>query len=325
MCEADRGPLRGVNRSPPREGSGGAVDAALRVARFSPKNIPSEVWAEIGPVVREAVTKATPRDSRDATELLTRTAFLAEWCRVHGLGLRPEVMFAPHTINRCVMEGCSHLSEGSRANYRCVMQRVGAAVLGPEVYPPRVTFGQAERLTPYSEHDVRALVGWSRGLPTARMRDATQSLLGLCLGAGLASVEANSAAAGWVERTQGSLILVVGGRRARRVPMIPAWEWAVQGALDRSDGGLLFLPDRRAVRAKQLSRFVEQLPRHGPPKLSVRRLRATWIVGRLDDRVPLNVLAAAAGVGPVDLAAYAASMAPVAEGLAERLLRGDAP
>ena len=267
--------------------------------------------------------RADPRDERDARELMTRTAHLVSWCDERGIQLRREVVFAPHTVERFVTEGCAHLAEGSRGNYRTVLCRVGAAVLGPLVYPPHATFGASPRLAPYSDADVRDLVGWSRGLPTARMRANTQALLGLGLGAGLTSREMSDASADWVEHTAGGLVLAVVGARPRNVPVRAMWEWAIEGALHRSGGALLFLPERTTVTNKQLSRFTEGLPRHDAPKLSAQRLRATWIVACLEARVPLDALSIAAGVQPLVLAEYAPYMSPVADGVAERLLRGD--
>jgi hypothetical protein len=303
---------------------GKAADVELTVRRFNPSRIPPEVWVDIGPLVRHAVLRAEPRHDRDARELMTRTAHLASWCHQRGVELRSEVVFAAHIVDRFVTEGCAHLAEGSRANYRSVLHRVGAAVLGPLVYPPRPTFRASPRLAPYSETEVRALVGWSRGLATSQMRDNTQALLGLGLGAGLKSEEISVARTRWVEHHGTGLVITVPGERARRVPVGAEWEWAVSAAVVRSGQGLLFLPDRSTVTAKQLSRFVEGLPRHDAPKLSARRLRATWIVRQLDSRVPLSALAAAAGVLPEILAEYTPYTAPVPDEVADRLLRGEA-
>jgi hypothetical protein len=256
---------------------------------------------------------------------MTMTAQLMCWCHERGIDLQREIVFAPHTVERFVTEGCAHLAEGSRGNYRSALHRVGAAVLGPLVYPPHATFGASPRLAPYSKDEVRDLVGWSRGLPTARMRDNTQTLLGLGLGAGLTSGEVSVARADWLEHTETGLVIAVAGERTRRVPVLADWDWAIEAARVQSDRGLLFLPDRQTVTNKQLSRFVERLPRHDAPKLSARRLRATWIVGCLDARVPLNALSVAAGVLPQILAEYAPYMAAVPDEVAERALRGGAP
>jgi hypothetical protein len=55
------------------------VDARLTIARFNPRRVPAAVWAVIAPLAGDAVAKVEPDTSRDATELLSRTALLLWW------------------------------------------------------------------------------------------------------------------------------------------------------------------------------------------------------------------------------------------------------
>jgi hypothetical protein len=305
------------------EGHGG-TDVGLTIARFDPRRVPPEVWAAIAPLARDAVSKVEPSTPRDATELLSRTALLLSWCHGRGLELTPAVVFAPETLDRFVADGCEELAKGTRINYRRILRRVGAAVLGPPLYPERpLALEKSDPSAPYSLEDERALIGWSRGLPTDRMRDAAIALLGLGLGAGLTSREINLAEADWIEHAGPGLVIAVPGSPGRRVPVVARSEWAVRAALAHAGGGLLFLPGRTRHRKKQVSVFTENLPAHHQPKLSAQRMRVTWIVRHLDARVPLHVLAAAAGVGADQLASYATFMAPLPLGEADRLLRGE--
>jgi hypothetical protein len=304
--------------------SPGEVDARLTIARFNPRRVPREAWAVIAPRARDAVARVEPRDARDATELLSRTALLLWWCHGQGLDLGPEVVFAPETLDRFVAQGCARLAKGTRTNYRRILRRVGAAVLGPPTYPDRpLAIEKSDPSVPYSLQDERALIGWSRGLPTGRMRDGAIALLGLGLGAGLTSGEMNVAEADWVEQADAGLVIAVSGSRRRRVPVAARWEWAVRDALAHASDGLLFLPGRIRRRKKQVSVFTENLPAHHKPKLSAQRMRVSWIVRHLDARVPLHILAAAAGVGADQLSSYATFMAPLSLGEADRLLRGE--
>jgi hypothetical protein len=305
------------------EGHDGA-DVGLTIARFDPRRVPPEVWAAIAPLARDAVAKVEPSTPRDATELLSRTALLLSWCHGQGLELMPAVVFAPETLDRFVAHGCAELAKGTRINYRRILRRVGAAVLGPPIYPERpLALEKSDPSAPYSFQDERALTGWSRGLPTDRMRDAAIALLGLGLGAGLTAREINLAEADWVEQAPAGLVIAVPGGRSRRVPVVARWEWAVRDALAQASGGPLFLPGRTSRRKKQVSVFTENLPAHHKPKLSAQRMRVTWIVRHLDGRVPLHVLAEAAGVGADQLSSYATFMAPCSLGQADRLLRGE--
>lgn len=301
-----------------------AADVVLAIQRFSPRDLPPRVWQVVGPVARDFVTQARPVSTRDTTELLSRTTMLLAWGYAHGVDLSAEVILAPETLDAFVADGCAHLASGTGQNYRHSLRRVGEAVVGPPMYPPRpLPLSQSDQVRPYSRSDERSLAGWARGLPTPRMRNGAVALLGLGLGAGLQSGEMELADASWINTTEAGLTIVVPGRRARRVPVVAAWEWAVRDALDRSGDGPLFARTGTAAKRKRVSVFTENLPRYGAPKLSVQRMRVTWVVGRLDDGVPLNVLAAAAGVGADQLSLYVKFMATVPQERADAILRGN--
>jgi hypothetical protein len=308
-------------RAPKRRRRGGA-DVELTIARFDPRRVPSEVWAEISPLARESAKKAGPRDKSDATQLMSLAAGLLVWCHGQGIDLNPNVVFLPDTLDRYVAHGCADKAPGTQSNYRRILRRVAAAVLGPDVYPQRpLSFQASGPLAPYSAAEEAALAGWSRGLPTERMRDGVVALLGLGLGAGLDAREIERVGADSIEHGPHGLTVIVTGQRPRQVPVVGRWEWAVRDALSKSCGGLLFRSGR--ARRKRVSVFTENLPRSDAPKLSSQRLRATWIVRHLEARVPVNALAVAAGVNSEELFRYAPRMAPVLHDEAERLLRGE--
>jgi hypothetical protein len=315
---------------PDRRASGGdaqsteAVDARLTIARFDPRRLPPDVWVAVAPLARQAAAKTEPRNKREAVELMSRTAGLLAWCHSQGMALTTEVVFAPDTLDRYIARGCADKASGTKSNYRRILRRVAAAVLGPTVYPPRPhPFSQSSPLTPYSRDEEVALVGWSRGLPTERMRDGVVALLGLGLGAGLDAREIERARASWIEHGTRGLTVNVKGDRGRRVPVVARWEWAVRDALTKSNGGLLFRSGR--AQQKRVSVFTENLPRGTAPKLSSQRSRATWIVRHLEARVPVNSLADAAGINADELFRYAPRMRSVAPDEADRLLRRTTP
>ena len=153
------------------------------------------------------------------------------------------------------------------------------------------------------------------------MRDGTLALLGLGLGAGLMSLEMTQTHDTWLRTRADGLDLEVKGRPARRIPVVAAWEWTLRHANARCGGGYLFRPDRADRGRKMVSVFTENLPRGDAPKLSVQRLRATWLVRHLEARVPVHVLAAAAGIKPEEMFRYAGALRPVPPADADRYLR----
>jgi hypothetical protein len=295
-----------------------------RLKRFSPRNVAPEAWAVVGPLARDAVSRADPADRDHATELMSATVQLLHWAYGQGVDLRPEVVFAQETLDRFISDGCAHLTPGTQTNRRRLLRKVGAAVLGPPEYPERpLRLPKSAPVVPYTVQEEATLAGWMRGLSTERVRRGAVALLGLGLGAGLRSREIDMAQVSWVEESAKGLTVVVPETPGRRVPVLVRWEWAIRQAVEHAHSGQLFLPEQQTARRKRVSVFTENLPKHHAPKLSVQRLRITWIVRHLDGRVPPNVLAAAAGVTGEQLFQYVASMAPADPDEADRLLRGD--
>lgn len=59
---------------------------------------------------------------------------LVVWCDGVALDLEPTVVLHPDTIDRFVIQGCAHLSSGTRLNYQSTLRTVGEAVLGAPLY-----------------------------------------------------------------------------------------------------------------------------------------------------------------------------------------------
>jgi hypothetical protein len=298
-------------------------EARLTIKRFEPSAADPSVWAAIAPLAREWVEIVAPQTRDQAVELMSRTAAFLVWLYEQGVDLRPEVALAPSTLDRYVKVGCAHLAPGTRTNYRRLLRKIGRAVLGPPMYPERpLGLPKSDPSLPYTRDDEGALSAWVHGLPTERQRDGATALLGMGLGAGLRSREMHAARADWVESTATGTAITVPGAHPRRVPVVARWEWAIDHAVTVADSGLLFLPKRHSQHRKTVSAFTENLPSTYRPKLSVQRLRITWIVRHLDGQVSPNVLAAAAGVTPETLWQYVRSMSPVDTAEADRQLRG---
>jgi hypothetical protein len=204
-----------------------------------------------------------------------------------------------------MVEGCVHFGRGTCRNYRRHLRAVGAAVLGPPVYPPRpLPIAASDLQVPYSATEVTALEAYVRGLPTEHFRQNASTVLALGLGCGLASQESSRAIGPDVlVDDEGVLIEVVGGS-ARQVPVLDRWAPALVARAVEVGRRPLVLPERQRITRHQLSNLLERLPKGSSPRLNTIRLRSTWIAGRLSAGVDPRVVAEAAGIAISQVVKY---------------------
>jgi hypothetical protein len=303
---------------------GRSVTKAIK--QFSPKDVPTDLWARIGVLVRDSVSKSAPTTSYSAKSLMTVVTELVIWIDTVGLPPEPTVIFHPDNIDRFAAQGCAHLASGTQHNYRRQLRAVGAAVIGPEFFPPQpLALKRSEPLAPYSAGEIAALRSWARGLPTERYRIGVATILAFGLGAGIASRELNRMVGTDVASDGDAVIVHVIGDRARVVPVLDAWADQVASLATVAGPAPIFLSERTDISRRQVPNFIAKCPKGDAPTLSVSRLRNTWIIGHLSAGTHLRVLAQAAGVDAsqiVKFAPYAGS--PTAEA-ANKMLRDPGP
>lgn len=284
------------------------------INRFSPRDVSEDVWRRVEPVVKEAVTKATPGDPQKANHQLSIVTQLALWADRIGQSIEPAALFHPEFLDRFITEGCAHLSYGTQLNYRTNLWRVGEAVLGRALFPPRaLPLKRSSVAPPYSVAEATELVSWSRGLPTAHMRRNCRALLALGLGAGLSSQQITSLVGTDVHVEDGVVLIEVGGKMARTVPVHRLWADEVLGLAEESGPRPFYMPDRARITRRDILGFIERCTGEGLPKFNVQRLRITWMVAHLTAGTPLAGLVRASGVGVGQLGKYLRFVPPVEE------------
>jgi len=240
-----------------------------------------------------------------------------------GQPIEAKTLFHPEFLDRFITEGCAHLSHGTQLNYRTNLWRVGEAVLGGALFPPRaLPLQRSSVASPYSSAEVTELVSWSRGLPTAHMRRNSRALLAIGLGAGLSSQEITSLVGTDIHVEDGVVLVEVGGKLARSVPVQRKWADEVLGLAEESGSRPFYMPDRARITRRDILGFIERCSGEAVPKFNVQRLRITWIVGHLATGTPLSALVRASGVGVGQLGKYLRFVAPVSEGDYRRRLSG---
>jgi len=293
------------------------------INRFSPRSVPSGQWARIEGLVRDSVRRAVPVSAHSAEALMNVVTQLAVWVESIGQPLSAEVVFHPDTVDRFAKEACANRAAGTQNNYRSQLRGVGAAVLGPEVYPPApLQLPKADPVASYSAGEVAAFRSWARGLPTERYRDNVAVILALALGAGLSSQEINRLVGTDVTVDDDGVTVHVIGERTRDVPVLAAYEDEVAHLARRAGEGPVFLPGRSSIDRKQVPNFLFRCPKGPMGRPNVDRLRNTWIVEHLSAGTHLSALAEAAGVHPNQVVRYQRFATAPAPDVARRELRG---
>ena len=295
------------------------------IERFTPSRVPPDLWSHAQPLAQEWVTRSAPNDPQRARARMSIVAQLLVWADGLGESWEPEDLLHPETLDRFVVQGCCHLSQGTQAGYRTQLRAVGKAVLGPALFPPpTLRMPRRNAQPPYSSHQVSALLSWARGLPSEHMRHNSLVLLAFGLGAGLSAHEISALRGTEVTRDGEGVLVEVCGAHARVVPVLASFEdFAFASAKDAGDR-LVFRPERREVRKFQTTNFIARCAKSSPPPdLSLQRLRTTWIVGHLAAGVPPNELARAAGTQAVQLSKYFESLPDGDPMTVRRMLQGD--
>jgi len=314
------------SQQPWRDGApaGGGRSVNDRIEAFRPTDMPERIWLEIQPLTKDWVRKTGATEVDRAKRQLTAVAGLLRWAYEGGLDLRPDLVLHVDTIEQFIVQGRPDLTDGSRTTYRSELRAVGEKVLGPATCPTRQTLiGKSEPEAPYSDHEFSDLVAGVRGLTTPHRRDNGLVLVSLAAGAGMANTDVTGATGTDVERSDsGVAVNITWGPNPRRVVVTAEWEDEVWNRAVQVGEHPMFHPGRTVVKKKDIPNFLDRLNFPTLPRLTTQRLRVTWIVRQLTAGVPVHVVAAAAGVGPAQIARYFRFMPDIDPAEADRLLRG---
>jgi hypothetical protein len=259
-----------------------------------------------------------------AVELLKPLGQYLAWRHGGALTLTdPAVVFRVDDIEQFIQHGCTHLTGRTRATYRSALVRVGEHAAGWQVVRPAqgLPIEAADPQAPYSPEEFAAVLAAVSGRRTAFQRHNGLVLIALGRGAGLAAGDITALVGTDIEeRSDGTVVVHVAGPSRRQVPVLTSWAAEVARLGRLAGRHPMFRADRTEIKRNDIARFCDRLVWRDAPRLSVNRLRATWIVEHLEAGTPLHVLAAAAGVRAVSIARYATYARPVGDDVAERML-----
>lgn len=269
---------------------------------------------------RGVVAHAAPDTPARAKALLFAAGRLAAFAE--SVGLEPDqALLSEAVIERLVVQGCEGLSPASvrtvRTNLRAVAR---AAQHYPE--PAPVALARERAKAPYTEAEIEGYLRLAAAQSTLARRMRASALVCLGAGAGIIAGELRHVRGSDLCQRVGGLLVVVGGTRARSVPVLQryrgllleasalAGERPIVGGRD---------PGRRNI-TDELCRALSSDP--SLPRLEPGRLRSTWLVA-CADQIGLRAFMQAAGVSCSQrLGDLAAQLPEATEGQLLALLGG---
>jgi hypothetical protein len=257
-----------------------------------------EAWAPRGghagaSFARDLVASVEPQSWPRARSLLWAATRLGAFAHERGIDpLAPEVLRVGF-IERFLAEGALAWSAPSRRTARSNLYFLAHEHSRGGPRPARLSRERAQ--APYSEAELAAYLALADAQPTEARRQRAAGLIALGAGAGLIGADLRLVRGHHVVARAGGVLVDVGGTKARTVPIradlagraLGAGAWAKDGFIV---GGAE--PTRRNVTSPLIASLAG-----GPdlPRLSLARLRATW-VARCAADIGLATFMAAAGI-----------------------------
>ena len=275
-----------------------AAHASRRVARYRPNAIPAQAWEPVADFTRQAALDVHPRDPRRATEAMRTLSQFVVWCYRQGLPLDREIIFTPEVVERFITVGCAHLVESSRATRRSDLRRFSFTLTRKAPWTPVPRRMRADyAIVPYTPDEVARMLEVATQQRTPLQRRRLSALLALGLGAGCYPREARDVTTAHLVTRHGHLCLSIPGDHARVVPISPPHDETLAQIRDNDPGSALLgfaAKDWDRAPLGHLLEYVD-LPADCPP-VKAHRLRATWLLRHLTNRVHLDGLTRMAGV-----------------------------
>lgn len=302
--------------SPPARGELDPQPAAV-IAAWAPCGVSERA----GGFARRVVGAAGPQSAERARALLFAASRLAAFAETVGLQFSAQALLCEATIERFIACGTRTLSPATRRTLRSNLRGLARAL---EAYPePRPAALPRERVkAPYSpaEIDGYLRLAGAQSTPSRRMR--CQALICLGAGAGIVSGELRHIKGTDVFERSGGVLVAVGGRRARTVPVLCRFGEPLIAAAAFAGESLII--GGRDTGRRNLSDALAAALCTDPslPRLQAGRLRSTWL-SEAAGAIGLRAFMDAAGVSCSQrLGDIAASLPAIGEQETVALLGG---
>lgn len=292
------------------------------MTQHTPRMDPAH-WARIRAFVEDAVALTAPQTTQPAKVLKTTAAHYVEWAHFEKRWpLDGKVIWSRQLIDLYVNDRYSHLSEGTRRNYRSYLDRI-SRVLSPEEHPYEYTpLNRKSTVPPYSSDEMAEFKRWAAFQSDPERRDRGMLMLVFCAGAGLRAVEIGLLMHEDITDTGNGYLINVRGKYARQVPLLAEWEEWLEVLLERLPTNQTLWGEPNRTNATNLLSSFTQYTEGDHPRGD--RLRNTWLVELLRRRVPMTDLFFASGVSKMEQLGRLIKHLPPLEGDEyQRVFRGE--
>jgi len=224
---------------------------------------------------RSVVRAAGPPNVARAKALLFATSRLAGFGEQVGLPLSPEVLLHPSVIERFCTLGMRATSPATPRTVRTNLRHVAARVLPRAAKAAPLPRERAK--VPYSTSEIASYLQLADAQPTETRRHHGSALICLGAGAGLMGTDLRTVRGTDVVLRSGGVLVKVGGRRPRIVPVRAVFhERLIEAARFAGDAYLIGgkAPSRRNVTTPLVSSLAGGVDL---PPIDLGRLRATWL------------------------------------------------
>jgi len=264
----------------------GAV--AETIERFAPASLSPAVAR----FAQDLTAAAAPKSANRAKALLFAASRLGVFAEAVGLELSADLL-VPSVIERCCGPGAPAMSVPTARTVRSNLRSLAKALrpAGPSALPlPR------ERAkVPYTPAEVSAFLALADAQPTALRRARASALVCLGAGAGLVAGELRRVRGHDVVARSGGVLVCVGGRRPRAVPVLAPYQ---QRLLDAAGffGEATLVSGRNPDSHNVTNPIIRSLSGGADlVRLEPGRLRSTWLVAAAE-AIGLRAFMDAAGV-----------------------------
>jgi integrase len=181
---------------------------------------------------------AAPGTAARAKALLFAAGRLAAFGERVGVELEPGMLLAPATVERFIRAGCRDVSPATRRTLRTNLRALARA---RERYPQPapVALSRERAKPPYSAVQIAGYLRLAAAQPTVRRRMRTAALVCLGAGAGVIASELRHLRGCDVTERSGGVLVRVGGRRARSVPVLAGYQQPLLEAARFAGAGMI--------------------------------------------------------------------------------------